>query len=58
VKVERDITINVSDTEIRELTALGFWKKDVDGVLVLTAEGNAWVQQWVSERIKRAANTT
>lgn len=50
----RDIDIDVSAEQVAEMTALGFWRQEADGVLVLTDEGNAWVREWLAERIKEA----
>lgn len=48
---EREIVVNVTDSEVAELTALGFWNRDGDGVLVLTPEGNAWVSEWCKRKL-------
>lgn len=50
---ERDITVDVTDAQVREMEALGFWREE-DGILVLTNAGNAWVSEWCAKRIAEA----
>lgn len=53
--LERTVEVDVTDEQVREMVAAGFWEVADGGVLELTADGSAWVGAWCKKRLAEAA---